>query len=160
VTYYETYAIIREQRVKIQLRERLRIVTNPDGSWPTRDFIPTGIMLFKSEGYGGYEWLDGKRKLEEQLSNILAKIETKIDELHECWRQNRIREEEENKRLQILKEKEQRKQKELRDFKKLLNKSLRWQQVKILRDFIADAEARAVLSNEVQMNSKTGRPGQ
>lgn len=149
VTYYETYAIIREQRVKIQLRERLRIVDKTDGSWPTRDFVPTGIMLFKSEGYGGYEWLDGKRKLEEQLSNILAKIETKIDELHECWRQNKIREDERDRLLEIQKEKEQRKQQELRDFKKLLNKSLRWQQVKILRDFIADAEARAVLSQEV-----------
>jgi len=155
VNYNETYAIIREQQVKIQLRERHRIVNNPGNSWPTRDFIPTGVMVFKSEGYGGYEWKDGKRKLEGQLSNIVAKIETKIDELHECWRKNRIREEEENKRLQIQKEKEQRKQKELRDFKKLLNKSLRWQQVKILRDFISDAEARAISSNAVSDEFKS-----
>lgn len=155
VTYYETYAIIRDQRVKIQLRERLRIIDSTNGSWPTRDFAPTGIMLFKSEGYGGYEWLDGKRKLEEQLSNILAKIETKIDELHECWRQNKIREDERNRLLQIQKEKEQRKQQELGDFKMLLNKSLRWQQVRILRDFIADAEARAISTNNVTEEFKT-----
>lgn len=146
VGHFETHIIVREQRLRIQLRERLRIETNTTGPWPTRDFIATGIMLFKYDGYYDYEWADGKRPLEAQLSNILARIETKIDELHEFWRLNKIREDEENKRRQIQKEKEERKQQELSDFKKLLNKSLRWQQVRILRDFIADAQSRAISS--------------
>ena len=79
----------------------------------------------------------------------MARLETKVNELHEIWRENRIREYEREKLAQLEREKKLRKQKELDDFKGLLNRSLRWQQVKVLREFIADARDQAVRSNTV-----------
>ena len=76
-------------------------------------------------------------------------METKVDLLHEIWRQNRIREEEENRRIQSIKEEEDRKEQELQNFRTLLNQSRRWRQVKVLREFLADAEVRAISNNKL-----------
>ena len=55
VQYDDTYAIIKEERIKIQIKERSRIVKHPDGHWPSREFLPTGVLVFKSNGYYGTE---------------------------------------------------------------------------------------------------------
>lgn len=140
-----TFLIIRDQRIEIKLMERSRVEIEPQQPgqhWPTRVFHATGKLVFKAGTYDQIEWLDGKRSIEQRLSNILARLETKINDLHEIWRQNRIREEEEERLRLIEREKDQRKYRELEAFKLLLNKSLRWQRVRILREFIAEVKNR------------------
>ena len=147
--YRGTYILIKDERVKIQLREKARTVINPGKNWPSREFHPTGILSFKSEGYFDFEWKDGeKKKLEGQLSNILAKLETKIDELHEIQRVKRERREEEEREKRLKEEYKKRQEMELVSFKKLLNKSVRWKEVQVLREFLNDAEARALSSDQ------------
>jgi hypothetical protein len=139
----DTYAIIRDERIKIQIKERSKIQVIPNGTWPTREFLTTGVLMFKAHGYYGTEWIDGKKKIEEQLSNILARLETKVDHLHETWRQNRIREEDEERRLLVIEEARERKANELIAFKDLLSRADRWKKVQILREFLSDARTRA-----------------
>lgn len=147
VQYDNTYAVIKEERIKIQIKERSRKVVHPSGHWPTREFLPTGILVFKANGYYGTEWVDGARKIEEQLSNILARLETKVDDLHEIWRKNQIREDEEKQRIQLIEEAQKRKENELKAFKSLLNQAERWKKVQGLREFLHDAKTRATVDN-------------
>jgi hypothetical protein len=149
VQHDATYAIIKEYRAKIQLKERSRIVTEQNGNWPTRRFLPTGILAFKADAWGHLEWVDGSRKLEEQLSNIVARLEIQVEELHEIWRQNRIREEEERERIRLIEEAQKRKEDELAEFKSLLSQADRWKKVQVLREYLSNAKLRAVAENRL-----------
>jgi hypothetical protein len=141
--YRETYVIIKEERIQIQIKERSKIVTETGGHWPTRKFLPTGVLMFKMHGYYGNEWADGARKLEDQLANILARMETKVEELHEVWRQNRIRQDEEQEQQRLLAEARKRKENELEAFKNLMNQAKRWKRAQVLREYLSHMKARA-----------------
>src|SRR5690606_34654308 len=114
-----TYAVIKNERVKIQLREKSKVVPVTKNNWTTREFHPNGILSFKSEGYFGSEWKDGKKQLEEQLSYILAKLETHVNALLEIQRVNRERREEEDRKRRLKEEVEKMRKEELQNFKKL-----------------------------------------
>jgi len=148
VNQWDTHAVIKDERIKIQIKERSRAIVNSEDKWASRTFLPTEILVFKANGYYSNEWADGKKKIEEQLSNIIARLETKVEELHEIWRQNRIREEKEKERIRLVEEAQKRKEDELKDFKTLLNQADRWKRVQVLREFISDAKSRAVLNDQ------------
>lgn len=143
VQYSHTDIIIKEQSIRVQVRERSRIVKHPEGHWPSREFIPTGVLVFKADGYHGTEWIDGATKIEERLSNIVARLETSVEDLLEFWRQNDLREEEEQARLRKIQEEEDRKDNELRNFKGLMQHAKRWKRAMILREFLEDVRKRS-----------------
>jgi hypothetical protein len=137
-----TYAVIGKVRGKVQLKERSRAIVEEDGSnWPRKRFVPTGILAFKADMWRSFECVDGKRKIEEQISAIVARMELDAEELQECWRQNRIRQEQEEERRRLIAETKARKKKELKDFKSLLGQAKRWKNVRLLREFLADRKA-------------------
>lgn len=145
VQYSRTDIIIKEQSIRVQVRERSRIVKYPEGHWPSREFIPTGVLVFKADGYHGTEWVDGATKIEARLSNIVARLETSVEDLLEFWRQNDLRKEEEQARLRMIQEEEDRKDNELKSFKGLMQQAKRWKQVVILREFLDDVRKRSVM---------------
>ena len=86
------------------------------------------------------EFVDGSKKLEERLPDILADIEYRAEKEIEwrvqCEKERKIREEKER----IERELRERKEKEINDFKNLLSLFDRWQQARNLREYIIAVE--------------------
>jgi len=135
-----TYVVLKGQDIKIACREKTKIVEKPGTPWPTREYVPTGVLSFKSEGYHSGEWKDGTKKLEEQLSKILAFLEESVQGLFAIWEENRKRDEIREAAERKEKEAKLRIANEIRDFKQLLQKSLRWQQASVLRKYLIEVE--------------------
>lgn len=143
---------INQEKMQFGLREKLNksfTETNPG----SRNQIvhPAGILVFriKESAYSIKEWKDGKLSLEKQLPKIIAWIELKSTEIKEerlridkFWEERRKQEE-------ILLEHSRRQEKELIDFKKLLEKANRWQRVKLLRAYLKDIHQKAILETNL-----------
>jgi len=106
-----------------------------------------GLLSFKTEGYHGGEWVDGNKLIEEQVPAIIAKMEISVKDLHTFQEENRVRMQ--AYEAERLKENEstERKAKELRDFKTLLNEAYRWHNSQILRTYLDTIERNLTLDN-------------
>ena len=147
IKYNKTYVVVDGKELEIGLKEKLKIVYVKDGTWERRKYHPTGMLSFKVDGYGGKEWKDGKKPLEDQLVNILAKLETLGAMWKEIWRKNdeerKLREEQER----IARELKDRKKKEKQNFEDLLKSAKRWRKAKILREYLDALEGKAIADN-------------
>ena len=90
--------IMNEQKFKIYCREQTKriINTKSKSSWDQYEYIPCGILIFKTEIRGYKEWKDGEIKIEEKIDDIIeyCKIETlriKKDKIR-YWRTQRKKE--------------------------------------------------------------------
>jgi hypothetical protein len=138
-----TYAVLEKEELQISLREKFERIPS-ENSWSS-DSRPTGILVFSLRvSYRASEWKDGKLLLEEQLMNILTKIEVKSKEEKEerIEREKRWAQQEEEERLKN--ELKQRQERELTNFKELLNKANRWHQTNILRKYIESIESKPI----------------
>lgn len=144
-----TNILINTQKLKVSLREKTKRVPGKE-RWQTYDYIPTDILIFKlDEVLYNREWIDGKLKLENQLSLILAKLELiseELNERHKMWQKQR---EENQRKIEIQKEFEKRQAEDLRSFNIMLLKSARWHKAVNLRNYINEVEAKAKVENRL-----------
>ena len=152
VKYDNTYVVIREEEIKIRLRERLKRITIPNAkySWSSTDYIPTGILTFKVDEYPEKEFYDNnKQTLEEQIPKILTKLELvskkikRENEEREKWHQEYL------KKKEIEDAIKKRHANEIENFKKLLQDSERWKKASDLRNFIKELESNAIKENKL-----------
>jgi hypothetical protein len=130
--------------IEMKLIEKNKRV--PDGSWSRK--VPTGILYFSGRpNYNEKIWSDGKLKLEDQLSHIIAYLEVKALARAEEARLWRIKQEEKEERDRIQKELEERQELELENFKLLLKKTKRWQQLRLIRGYIDELESKSMQMN-------------
>jgi hypothetical protein len=142
VQFRETYAIIDKERVKICCREKCKAVKITDSRWDSRELHATGILSFKCGTYDAKEWVDGKKLIEEQIPDIIAKMELRIKELHKSQEETRIYFAKLKAEEDRIREIELNKERELQKFKDLLEESKRWEKVKVLRDYLNYIEQR------------------
>lgn len=142
-----TKALVQGQQVGFFLRERLKKVVVHDTYGSSQELHPSGVIFFRIEGMNNREWKDGERTLEDQFPDILATFELEGEKL-------KIREAEWEKQRQISaakekvkKELEARREKELTDFIDLLGNASRWQQARILREYLSEVEMQASRNN-------------
>jgi len=136
--YDDSKVTIDDVQTKVFLREKgIRQKDNTSGY---TDKIPTGVLVFKTDGYQGNEWHDGKRKIEEQLPDILASIEFRVMELKEHWRINDLRRKEEEAKKLHEEEIRDRKEKELKAFTDLIEQAKRWRKAKTVREYLDQLE--------------------
>jgi|GraSoiStandDraft_1057264.scaffolds.fasta_scaffold17632_2 hypothetical protein len=150
-----TYALVKNQKFDISLREKTKRVQRQDH--PTLyDYEPTGLLVFKTDRiFHTKEWIDGKNKLEDQLSSILATLEIASDQLNaEQIIRNKEREERERQET-LRKELEKRQEQELAVFKQILQKATRWHKAVNLRNYINEVEQNATSSNQVSQELST-----
>ncbi|PZQ95349.1 MAG: hypothetical protein DI539_30615, partial [Flavobacterium psychrophilum] len=116
---------------------------------------PTNILCLKVyRAYPRFEIYDSKSVLiEDRIARIVAKIELEVEYYLRVWAENARREEEERqterRRLEIL----ARKKRELDEFKLLLHGAQRYNDVKLMREYIQSKEEIArtngTLSNDL-----------
>jgi len=145
VENWTTYAVVKDVKIELALREKMRIekVKEKNWDWLTNKYFPTDKFVLKIEqSYKAREIVDGSKRLEEKLADILADLELRAEKEIE-WRikceKERIIEEE---RKRIEQELRERKEKEINDFKNLLSLFDRWQQARNLRQYIKAIEAK------------------
>jgi len=142
-----TYVMVKTQKFEISLREKNKRIPGNE-RWQTSNYLPTGVLVFKiNRLFHTKEWKDGKLKLEDQLSSILAKLEIVSDELNA---EALIREKEKEIRQQqefLQKEFEKRQEKDLAAFKETLQKAERWHKAVNLRNFIDAVEQKTIAEN-------------
>lgn len=145
----DTYVIINQQRIKVQLREKLKreIVKGKYGNDSV--YQPTGILAFQITSYPNKEWKDGSSMIETLLSKIIAKVELMAEEKEkqevEIRKQLEIRKEQERIRINHEKKRE----KDLEDFKDVLSKAARWHKAINLRNYIKEVEVKAKNENRL-----------
>jgi vacuolar-type H+-ATPase subunit I/STV1 len=112
-------------------------------AWDRTELHASGILALQVlASFLQRECLEGKSSLTEQIPAMLDKLENLSQEIsaerREWVRQREIRETEERARKDL----EERREKELSDFKQLLREAERWQQANIIRQYVAAVEAR------------------
>jgi hypothetical protein len=141
-----TFLIVDNQKMQISLVERMKreMVQHEKYDWKSAKYSKSGILLirFREGAYRTIDWAEGKQPIEKLLSKIVANIEIKAQELKEYqiklekgWAEQRekalIRENREN----LIK-------KELADFKNLIAEADRWFEIKKIRSYLDDVEAK------------------
>jgi hypothetical protein len=141
--YYEFS--IREKYKKIEIKEK----------WHDHDYVPTGLLVLSVGRWSDKkEFIDSGILVEKKLSYALAYLEytaeewkrsREINELH------RLKREEEEQLAQeiIIREKQERER-----FNNLIERSNRWKQAQIIREFIYEVEQR---SNDTIISSENLR---
>lgn len=137
-----TRVIINEQEIQLRFREIMKREQHPEYSWITK--MPSGILSFRIDTRNGKEWRDSKNNpLETRLADILAKLELVGKEmeayqieLERGWEQQRIK-------RNIEQAAKMKREKEISDFKSLVNSSGRWHKSQNLRNFLDAFETKA-----------------
>lgn len=144
----QTYVVFEEEKFEISLKERF-FRTKSSDSWLSFEYRPSGILVFKLESYPYKEWKDGQRLIEDRLPDILAWFELyaknrKQERLY-YEEQHKIQEEKERIEREIKAGKE----KEIRNFRKLVNEANQWHQAQIIRSYIQYVEEKSLLKGEL-----------
>ena len=145
--YEETFAVVYEQEIKLYLREKTkRVPTGKD--YPQFDYITTGLFTLQVDRWGGKrEYTEGKKNIIEMIPRIVALMEIRADEERQWYieseKRKKIWKQKEQEHLQL----EEKKEKELVDFKNLLISSELWHKAENLRQFIDKMEESFTSSN-------------
>lgn len=127
------------EKLRIRFWEKSKYIGNQNENI-YRDMELSGILSIQYFRIGNYverEWSDATYvKLEEKLGRVIGSLEfyakkEKAERLEreERWRVQKIKEE-------LIKEKNARKEKEFKNFKTLLDQSLRWEKAQSIRAFL------------------------
>jgi len=144
-----TYAIVNTQKLKISFREKTKRIPGSD-RWQTFEYIPTGILIFKLDKVCyDKEWMDGRLKIEDQLSAIISKLEMVSAELNERDKRWAKEREQEKRKQEVQKAFEIKQQEELANFKETLLKASRWHKAVNLRRYIDSVEQKAIETNGI-----------
>jgi len=151
--YQGTCVIIYGEEINFCLQEKLRTEeTINQHNWRSRQYFPSGILTFRmwhDFRFSQKIWSDGKKKIDDQLAQILASIELlakkeseerkRRDEEHKIWLEKQ----------RIEQEIREQKEKELSEFKLLFVRASRLHQATIIRNYIASVEDHAMRNVEL-----------
>jgi len=148
--YGHTVAVVEGIEIEVDLREASKRVPAKDGYGT--ELVGTCIFIFRVGKYSDKkEWKDGSTVLEELLARIVAKLELMAQNENQRKEESRLRQIEREKQEAIEKAVADRKLKEVKDFKDLLQAANRFDEVTKLRSFIKAFEERAdTLDEEAQ----------
>lgn len=142
----KTYVLIGTDEFEILVREKSKREVVKGDRWDSSIYSPTGILSFYL-GYVHKEWQDGKIRLEDQMSKIIANIEFVGNEFIKLRLEQRKEEERILERELIRKELEDKQRKDLQNFKKTLEKASRWNESINLNNYINEVEANGIAQN-------------
>lgn len=139
----ETNVLIYSEKIQISCREKAKRIVMTDRSYSYTELKSTGLLSFNIEGFYTREWKDGKGKLEDQLSGILAKLELEGKRKREETIEREKRWAEEDSKRKIIEDIQKAKEKQLEDFKTLIKNSWKHKEVVMIREYIAAVEEKA-----------------
>ncbi|NVJ64653.1 MAG: hypothetical protein HWD84_10560 [Flavobacteriaceae bacterium] len=138
--------------IKIDIKEKhRRVIDNRySSSYDSYKLVPTGILNFRRTDHSSRYWDNSKKSIQEQFPSIFANLESYAIYLKDCWARNEIARKEREQEETRLKEIQKRKDNELSEFNSLLNNAQRWQQAKLLREYIEQTKSNVQNEDWVQ----------
>lgn len=129
-------AVVNDIEIEVHLREANKRVPSKQ-RYSSTELIPTGVFVFQVGKYSEQkEWRDGATPLEGILARIVAKLEI-MAEMKKKWQEeSRLRQIEREKQEAFERNRAERKQKEVQDFKALLWEAQRFDEVTKLRNYV------------------------
>lgn len=148
-----TYVTLGTDTFRMQLREQTTKAHASSERVGFTQYQSTGKLAF-SVGIGHMrEFRDGMKTLEEQLPVILEHFEAVNQEWLQLRLSQRIRKDAEEEQERILQEVDNRRNKEVADFKTLLEKAERWYKAGNLRRYINEVERRGNSSDSEDLRN-------
>jgi hypothetical protein len=145
---YSNSIQIDDEHFEFKLMEKTtKVRTDPQRG--TAIVESTGLLYFEIKGYMGRTWIDDKIKIEEQLVNILVKIESIILYRKENHRINEEASLKHEDQARTEKEKLERIDRERTDFINIYGQAKRWQIARLLRDYIKAVEENASINDNL-----------
>ena len=143
INHRGTYITIEEESLKITLRE---MFTREPSSKPHTftEYKPTGVLCFTMDEFYPAQFKDGVEKIEERIPDIILRLEQRAQKHKESSEYHARMRAEREEADRIVREKQERKEKELADFKKLLNDAKRWKESMVIREYIQAIESGSV----------------
>jgi hypothetical protein len=142
--------VVFDEEIQISFRDKQKRVATISGSYPNYELVPTGAVCFRARiNMNEKDWKDGAQPLEQQLPAILARLEREGQRLADrsiYFQKQHEKYERKEKRERAL---QARKDREVTDFTKLLEESVRWKKARDLRQYIIEREKHAVANNLV-----------
>lgn len=145
-----TYAVVKGEKIKIRLREKVKRVITKDEkySWNNTEYIASDILSFKIDEYPEKEFNDSNNlTLEEQLPKILTKLELVSEKIKRDNEEREIWHQEYLKKRELEEAIKKRHANEVENFKRLLEDSERWKKATDLKNFIIALENKAIKEN-------------
>ncbi len=147
----ETFAVIMGQEIQIALREKTikQKKKSQGSSYEYSIAVPTGQLIFKMEAIliSTKEWVDNKNVLEDQIPEIIARLEMAGEYRHQQQVAREGRHEIQRKEEQLKKDYSALQEKDLINFKTMLAKSDRWHRAENLRHYIKEVETKSSGTN-------------
>lgn len=134
--YGYSVAVVEGIEIEVHLREANKRMPSKQSNSAT-ELIPTGKFVFQVGKYSEQkEWHDGTTPLEGILARIVAKLEIMAEKKKKCQEESRLRQIEREKQEAIERNKAERKQKEIQNFKALLDEAQRFDEVTKIRNYV------------------------
>lgn len=150
----DTKLIVSEEIFKVALREKQKRIKRESRSrWDSYDYEPTGILVLKWDYYSGKEWSDGKVKIEEQIPAIIVWFEEQAAKIKVEREESKRRQEEHEREKQRKQEEQKRIENEFNNFKELIEKSRRYRDAIMIREYI-DSLQQAKNENQELQNAE------
>jgi hypothetical protein len=138
--------------VNIFIREKCNAIDQVSkNGWKTRSITPNGKLCVKIGHYSPLEFLDSRKStLEEQIPNMLAKIDSSIQE-RKNWRiQSEIKRIEKERQVEIGRKLHLRMEDELSRFVDFYNQAHRWKKYLVLKEYYEMIESESKESGKYE----------
>jgi len=151
----KTYVIIVGEKIPISCREKLTRVLVKGTYIDSYDNKPTGLLSLKvDESYSTKEWTEGKKTIGQLLPKIIIELELMGNELKEKRIEREKHWAEQKEKERIAKEIQDRKEKELKNFLKILKSAKRHDNSEKIRRYADEFERfsteRGILTDEIK----------
>lgn len=139
--HYGTIITVRNIKFEVSLREKSKRSKETDSVYESYKMVPTGTLIFKTQGYPYREWASTKNKtLTQKIPDIISYLEKKADERNQLKIIHK-----ENMKLQEQERLEKERQQNLRiaeieKFNAFYEDSLRYDKAQQLRKYITVIE--------------------
>lgn len=133
------------EEVIMSLREKQNRIENknPQRSWETYEYVPSGILYFKigEHSWRSKEWKDtAYTVIEDKIDDILAHIKTTVRAIKEDRIEQELRRVEEAKKRQLQEDLEKRQSNELKKFIELKTNAELWEKAVLMRNYLIALE--------------------
>lgn len=139
-----------DDKMTIYVREKSNASETIDKyGWKNRDLIANGKLAIKINRIGTFEFVDtNKRLVEDQIENILIKIENEFQRIFEMRQQWKVEQQKQEEIRKIAEAKQKLKDDELGRFIQFYNAAHRWKKYMILKEYFEFIDNQSNKSSE------------
>ena len=145
----KTYCVVNEIEIEIGLREKTKRVSGKTAH-DISEYLPLNILCFKYHSRLHLkEWDDKKISLDSQIQIIISALEEEANIISEIRAENKKQSLEQDQRKESEKIAAKHRENEQREFDDLLNNAKRFQEARLIHDYVDEVEKNAIQKDKL-----------